>query len=759
MPKVAIAMDLGTSGFRGQAIDLDDGGQIIATAVTTRHPLPGANVIDHLHFALEAGIPAAHQVVAAAVNQVIKALTIDRNSVVRMAVCGNPIQLSLFQEIEIRDLAYAGKQKLESLGVVPPARDAQVVKASQILGLDLPPDVDILIPPAVQHEIGADALAMMIQTGMLEKDEIAIVTDYGTNAEMALVVRGVVYTGSTAAGPALEGQQIEDGLLALPGAISDVDFEPAEGGRTAPAPDKPLDGILRTRVLGADMSALPGDAVDPNSGKTVEKGELEAVGVTGTGVVGLISQGFKANLVRIPKITTFDAEIHLPNGVKFTEKDLLEAGKAIGSVRAGHITLCKEADIRLEDIETAYMSGASGTYVDALKAQEIGMIPAGVQRIFQVGNTSLAMARELVRDVDKLLKMKEIADDLRQRHCMFAASKVFEKVYILEISYWTEGMPLKQYQRFLTKYGLPPLTEVSATPEVIKTVDRDIPDLGYRGLRIIPDIGEKTSMVFDGCLGDEGCIDVCPERALTMESTADGYAITIDLALCDGVACRRCERACTEKCFNLASLFTPSKAAPAEDAADVDQAVLAALNRVAGLESPQPLRKEDFDAILQKEDEAEERSLMGLGKVVNTGVRKVLTCERVYVALTTMDFDWGCKATLVLKKGDDVVGEEVRDDDAIAELSQRKDVWFMHKNFVIYKDKISFPQDIMKKICHFEIPCLPAEFCTPEDNRLGDRNILYATTATLGDIFLKNHYFDGMDQQGTGTILVGIERR
>ena len=78
-------------------------------------------------------------------------------------------------------------------------------------------------------------------------------------------------------------------------------------------------------------------------------------------------------------------EIHLPNDIIFTEEDLVEAGKAIGAIRAGHITLCQEAGIRLEDIETAYMSGASGTYVDALKAQELGMIPAQVKKIYQVG--------------------------------------------------------------------------------------------------------------------------------------------------------------------------------------------------------------------------------------------------------------------------------------------------------------------------------------------------------------------------------------
>ncbi|WP_027362880.1 methylamine methyltransferase corrinoid protein reductive activase [Desulfospira joergensenii] len=562
MAKIGIALDLGTSGFRGQAIDLDQNGIILSTAVTTRHPLPGANVIDHLHFALEVGLDWAHRVVIYAVNRVIDNLRIDREDVVCLAVCGNPIQLSLFQEIEIRDLAYAGKRKLDAMGVVPPKRDAQIVKALEIKELDLPPEIDVLIPPAVRHEIGADALAMMLQTGMLEKDEISITTDYGTNAEMALFYKGTVFTGSTAAGPALEGQQIEDGLLALPGAICDVEFEADEDRdcircrqRTG-ARDQARKGRLKTSVLNQDMSSIQGDIVDPETGDLIARGEADAVGITGTGVVALLSQGISAGLIRIPKITTSYQKIFLPNGLKFTEKDLLEAGKAIGSVRAGHITLCQEAQIKLEDIETAYMSGASGTYVDALKAQEIGMIPPGVEKIYQVGNTSLAMARDMVRDVNELWRMKKIADDLRQHHCMFASSKVFEKVYILELSHWTEGMNLKQYQKFLKKYGLPPLTEVTRQPEVIKTVEKDIPDLGRMGLEIISNIGHQKTIIFQRCLGDGACVEECPEKAIAMEEEDGEFKIIIDLAQCDGVACRRCERACKDKVFDLVQLIT-----------------------------------------------------------------------------------------------------------------------------------------------------------------------------------------------------------
>lgn len=561
MAKLGIALDLGTSGFRGHAIDLDQNGMILSTAVTMRHPLPGANVIDHLHFALEVGLERAHGVVVNAVNQLIDNLQIEKSEVVRLAVCGNPIQLSLFEGIEFRDLAYAGKRKLASLGVVAPKRDAHVVKARKISGLDLPADAQILIPPAVRHEIGADALAMMIQTGMLEKEEVAIVTDYGTNAEMALVYKGTVYTGSTAAGPALEGQQIEDGLLALPGAISDLDFEVEDNAENAgfnkmASTNTPLSGHLKTYILDHEMSVRPGDLVDPANGNVLEAGEMEAVGITGTGVIAMLSQGLTANLIRIPRINTPDTEIHLPNGIKFTEKDLLEAGKAIGSVRAGHITLCQEAGIQLGDIETAYMSGASGTYVDALKAQDIGMIPARVKRIYQVGNTSLAMARDIVRDDQHLWNMKHVADDLRQHHCMFAESKVFEKVYILELSYWTEGMPISQYQKFLKKYGLPTIQEVTDTPEVIKTVTKDIPDLGVMGLAIISDIGDHRTVCFDGCLVCHDCIEECPENALSLEEIDAGCAITLNLALCDGVACRRCERACKEKVYNFFNLLT-----------------------------------------------------------------------------------------------------------------------------------------------------------------------------------------------------------
>jgi hypothetical protein len=191
---------------------------------------------------------------------------------------------------------------------------------------------------------------------------------------------------------------------------------------------------------------------------------------------------------------------------------------------------------------------------------------------------------------------------------------------------------------------------------------------------------------------------------------------------------------------------------------ETDALMVSALEKVRGVNRAKPIAFEDRDQIAQIEADAEKQSLMGLGKVVNVGVKRVLGCDRLYVALNDMDFDWGCHATLVLKKGDEVVGEEVRDKDIIARLANRKDVWFMHKNFVVYKDRMSFPQDIMKKICFFEIPCLPAEWCLVEESDFKCNSIIYATPCTPADIYLKAQYFDGVDEKGCGTILVGIEQ-
>jgi hypothetical protein len=190
----------------------------------------------------------------------------------------------------------------------------------------------------------------------------------------------------------------------------------------------------------------------------------------------------------------------------------------------------------------------------------------------------------------------------------------------------------------------------------------------------------------------------------------------------------------------------------------IDGVMIAAFRNVKGIVNSCPVPTEDYSQILEKEIEAEKRSLMGLGKVVNAGVKEILNHDLVYAALTSKDFDWGCYSTLLLKKGQEIVGQETRDKEVLAELANKENVWFLHKNFVVYKDRISFPGDIMNKICHFEIPCLPAEFCMLDDDQFQCQAINFASPSVLCDQYLKERYFDGENTADLGTILIGVKQ-
>lgn len=193
------------------------------------------------------------------------------------------------------------------------------------------------------------------------------------------------------------------------------------------------------------------------------------------------------------------------------------------------------------------------------------------------------------------------------------------------------------------------------------------------------------------------------------------------------------------------------------DREQADDLMMEALTRVTGITRTAPLADEDCEEVIRIEREAEANSLMGLGKVVNAGVREVVECDWIYVALTDMEFDWGCHPNLLMKKGDEIVGEEVTDPQRIKHLAEDKNVWFMHKNFVVYRNRVAFPHDIMKKICYFEIPCHPADWCIIDQGVMQCHSIIYGSPSTPCDVFLKERYFQAEDVQGSGTVLIGVK--
>lgn len=536
-----IALDLGTSGFRSHLVDLDKGAKIIDTAITVRHPLPGANIMDHMHFWMTSGRAITHNIIAQTVYDLISLYGKEKLSEVKkISVCGNPIQLSLFEDIEIRDLAFAGENKIKNLGVTPPSRKAHITTAGDIGLLGINPEVEVLMPPAIRHEIGADALAMIIKSGMLDKKEVCMVTDYGTNAEMGLYLDGELYSGSAAAGPAMEGQSIEQGVLASPRAISDVNIAD--------------DGTWENVVLDDHLIPVTTAKVDPVTGNTVRILDYKAKGITGTGTVSCISEGLRSGVIALPGIKTPDNKIHLVDGVTISANDVHEAGKAMGAIRAGHRTLMYEVGLSDADVKTMYMAGASGTYVDPVKAQYCGMIPRVLDEVYQLGNTSLMMAHDLLKSDGALDMMQDVANSISANHIMFAGNQKFEDMYVLELAYWDEGMPYDMYNELMVASGFPPLPEI-VHPKICKRIVKsDIPEVGA-GIHTLDPVGMIMTGIFDGCTGCRKCQRGCPEKALTVTDTSDGaHMINVRSDLCLGTACKACEFNCPEKVYSFTDL-------------------------------------------------------------------------------------------------------------------------------------------------------------------------------------------------------------
>ncbi|MDD3042256.1 MAG: methylamine methyltransferase corrinoid protein reductive activase [Methanosarcinaceae archaeon] len=536
-----IALDLGTSGFRAHLIDMDSK-KTVRTAMTMRHPLPGGNVIDHLDFALEVGEEVTHCIIMDAVKKVIETLEVNPAEIEKLAVCGNPIQLSLFQKSEIRDLAYAGKNMQKSLGVENVIRKARVFPASEIFEgiLDMP-NCKIIVPPAIAHEIGADALAMMIETDFLNQEEVSIVTDYGTNAEMAIKVGDRIITGSAAAGPAIEGQGISCGMVASPGAISDVNPEGA---------------YWRLTVLDERMEGQPGDLIDPFTGEVKEKSWIDAMGITGTGVIAVISVAMETGLMEQPPKLP-NGKLILGKGIEITEKDIAEAGKAIGAIRAAQLTLILEAGLPFEALENVYMSGATGTYVDARKARKIGSCPDFSKKSVQFGNTSIALARELVLDDSRLDEVTTLARSITADHLMMATCATFKNIYVCELSYWTEGMPMKKYEKFMKRYKYPSFPEPTRDPKLERRATKDIEGPESAVIDIVENIGTVIEISLEECLLCGRCSEECPENALTtIERNGKRFASCITQN-CLGTSCRRCAEACPVNAIDFKNVAMP----------------------------------------------------------------------------------------------------------------------------------------------------------------------------------------------------------
>src|SRR5256885_11159250 len=133
------------------------------------------------------------------------------------------------------------------------ATDEPIDTRADDIELDLP-NARLHVLPCIAGHVGADTAAAVLQEGPHRGDEIMLLVDVGTNAEIVLGNREWLFAASSPTGPAFEGAQLSCGQRATAGAIERVRIDPQ-----SPEP--------RLKVIGVDaLSDETGFSTDVATG-------------------------------------------------------------------------------------------------------------------------------------------------------------------------------------------------------------------------------------------------------------------------------------------------------------------------------------------------------------------------------------------------------------------------------------------------------------------------------------------------------------
>ncbi len=339
----AIAIDLGTTTLAAQALDLATGEVLAVETALNPQAAYGADVMSRIEFALGGGAPALTDSIREALGALIRKL--PRRDAARTAMlAGNTVMHHLFCGIDVAPLAAVPFQ---------PFDDGPHTFSPEALGWDLPHTASVHFLPCLGGFVGSDLLAGIIATRLAEGAGLRALIDLGTNGEIVLGNAGKILCASTAAGPAFEAGRIRMGMRASSGAIAHV---------------RAHNGKLECRTIG----------------------DAEPRGICGSGLVDAVAAGLELEAIRAGgRLASGRREWMLAPPVAITQRDIRELQLAKGAIAAGLRILLDRWGATLRDIETVYLAGAFGNYVQIESARRIGLLEIDTARVVPVGNASL----------------------------------------------------------------------------------------------------------------------------------------------------------------------------------------------------------------------------------------------------------------------------------------------------------------------------------------------------------------------------------
>ncbi len=398
------AIDIGSTTMSAHLCDMNSGAVLASSGAMNPQIRFGEDLMSRVSYGFlnEGGAQemtdSVRQGLQSLLEGAAKQAELPVEDVVEVVLVGNPVMHHLVLGIDPIELGGAPFAL---------AMDESFETRAAELDLNLHPGARVYVLPCIAGHVGADAAAVALAESPDQSEEMSLLVDVGTNAEIICGNSKRLLAASSPTGPAFEGAQISSGQRAAAGAIERI--------RVNPETLEP-----RFRVIGSEKwSDEDGFAED-----------IETTGITGicgSGIIEVLGEMYLAGIITedgeidgkkaavSPRIEedgrTFSYRIS--DNVTVTQNDVRAIQLAKAALYAGFRLLMDKMDINR--VDNVVLAGAFGTHIEPKYAMILGMIPDCLfDKVKSAGNSAGAGARMCLLNQGQRRRVEEIVRNIEK---------------------------------------------------------------------------------------------------------------------------------------------------------------------------------------------------------------------------------------------------------------------------------------------------------------------------------------------------------
>ncbi len=366
-----IAFDIGTTTIVGYLINLNNGKVYSVDSKLNSQTAYGEDLITRLTYIKEnnENLHKLNSLIINDLNDIIKITcekaNIKPSQIYEATVVGNSVMHHIFLKLDPVNIGLSP--------FVPVIQKNLNIKAKE-LNLNISQNGNVYTAPIIAGYVGADTIGVILASEIYNEKKLTLAIDIGTNGELIVGNNKILAVGSCAAGSALEGAHIRDGMRAAAGAIDSVEINPKTFN------------ITYTTIK-----------------------NRKPIGICGSGLVDIIAEMLRTKILtrsgnfnreflsherfiktdkKFEFIIANKEENSLEREITISQSDIRQIQMAKAAFYSGLriIMLNLKRNLKIEQI---FLAGAFGNYINAQNAKFIGMIPdIENHKIFQIGNAA-----------------------------------------------------------------------------------------------------------------------------------------------------------------------------------------------------------------------------------------------------------------------------------------------------------------------------------------------------------------------------------